>query len=91
MNESRSNQNTGTKVLAEEEDLRGNLHPLDLLGNHWETTATNGSKEDNDCCLRQLLGTSSEYHHATYKLQPRGVGSRTPRHRPHSRTLAFQT
>lgn len=48
MNESGGNQNTGTKVLAEEEDRRRNLHPLDLLGHDWEAGAENGSKENND-------------------------------------------
>ena len=48
MNESSSNQDTGTKVLAEEEDLGRNLHPLDLLRNHRETGAEDGSSEHND-------------------------------------------
>ena len=50
MNESGCNQNTGTEVLAEEEDWRRNLHPLDLLRHHWETGAEDGSKEDNENC-----------------------------------------
>jgi hypothetical protein len=48
MNESGSNQDTSTKVLAEEEDFRWDLHPLDFLRNHWEAGAEDGSKEDND-------------------------------------------
>jgi hypothetical protein len=34
------NQDTGTEVLTEEENLGGNLHPLDLRSNNGETTAT---------------------------------------------------
>ena len=48
MNEGSSNQDTGTKVLAEEEDLGRNLHPLDLLRNHWEAGAEDGGNEHND-------------------------------------------
>lgn len=48
MNESSSDQDTGTKVLAEEEDLGRNLHPLDLLRNHRETGAEDGGTEHND-------------------------------------------
>jgi hypothetical protein len=48
MDESSGDKDTGTKMLAEEEDLRGNLHPLDLFGHDWETATTDGSEEDND-------------------------------------------
>ena len=49
MYESGGDENTGTEVLAEEEERRGNLHPLDLLGDHGETATTNTGEEDNDC------------------------------------------
>lgn len=48
MDKSSGNQDTGTKVLAEEEDIRGNLHPLDLLGNDRETGTEDGCEKDND-------------------------------------------
>jgi hypothetical protein len=48
MNERSSNQDTSTKVLAEEEDLGGNLHPLDLLRNHRKSSTSYGGGEDND-------------------------------------------
>ena len=41
-------QNTSTEMFTEEENLGVNLHPLDLLGNDWETTASDGSEEDDD-------------------------------------------
>lgn len=40
MDESSGDQNTSTEVLAEEEELRWDLHPLDLLCHDWETTST---------------------------------------------------
>lgn len=48
MDESSSNKHTGTEVLAEEEDLWWDFHPLDFFRNDWESAATNGSKEDDD-------------------------------------------
>lgn len=48
MDKGGSNQDTGTEMLAEEEDGGGNLHPLDLLSHDRETTASNTSEEDND-------------------------------------------
>ena len=49
MNESRSNQYTGTEVLAEEEYWRWDLHPLDLFCYYWKPSTEDGSKEYNDC------------------------------------------
>jgi hypothetical protein len=48
MNESSSDQDTSTEVLAEEEDLRGDFHPLDLFSNDWEAGTKDGSKKHND-------------------------------------------
>ena len=48
MNESSSNKNSSTEVLAEEEDLWWDLHPLDLLCHYWETSTEDGSNEHND-------------------------------------------
>ena len=48
MNESGSNEHTCTKVLAEKEDGRRNLHPFDLLSYHWETGTKGTGEEDND-------------------------------------------
>jgi hypothetical protein len=49
MNESRSNQHTGTEVLAEEEYWRWDLHPLDLFCYDWKPSTEDGSKKHNDC------------------------------------------
>jgi hypothetical protein len=49
MDESSSNENTSTEMLAKEEDLWWDLHPLDLLCNDRKATTTNGRKEYNDC------------------------------------------
>jgi hypothetical protein len=49
MDESSSNENTSTEMLAEEEDLWWDLHPLDLLCNDGKATTTNGRKEHDDC------------------------------------------
>jgi hypothetical protein len=35
-------------MLAEEEKLRWDLHPLDLFGNNWESATTNRGEENND-------------------------------------------
>jgi hypothetical protein len=48
MDESGGDEDTGTEVLAEEEDLRWNLHPLDLLCYDRKAAATNRGKEHND-------------------------------------------
>ena len=48
MNESRGDEYTSTKVLAEEEDLGRDAQPLDLLCYHRETGACSTGKEDND-------------------------------------------
>jgi hypothetical protein len=48
MDESSGNEDTGTEMLAEEENLRWDLHPLDLLCYDWEATATDRGKENND-------------------------------------------
>ena len=50
VDESRGDQDTSTEVLAEEEHLRWNLHPFDLLSNDRKATATDGCEEHNDCC-----------------------------------------
>jgi hypothetical protein len=39
MNESSGNQDTGTKVLAEEKYGRWDLHPFDLLRYYWKSGA----------------------------------------------------
>lgn len=49
MDESSGNEDTSTEMLAEEEDLRWDLHPLDLFGYDWKAATTNRSEEDNDC------------------------------------------
>lgn len=41
-------QDTGTKVFAEEEYFRRNLHPLDFLCDDWKPASSNGRKEYND-------------------------------------------
>lgn len=51
MDECSSNQNTSTKVLAEEEDAWRDLHPLDFLRDNWKSTATNRGYEDDDCIV----------------------------------------
>lgn len=48
MNERGSDENTGTKMLAEEENLGRNFHPLDLLGDDRKATAAYRCNEDND-------------------------------------------
>lgn len=48
MNESSSDQDTSTEMLAEEEDFRGDFHPLDFLSNDWEAGTKNGGKKHND-------------------------------------------
>jgi hypothetical protein len=40
MDECCGDEDASTEMLAEEEHLWRNLHPLDLLGYDWETTAT---------------------------------------------------
>jgi hypothetical protein len=50
MDESSSDKNTSTKVLAEEEDLRWDLHPSDLLCDDWKTATTNRGEEDDEHC-----------------------------------------
>ena len=87
MDECGGDEDTGTKVLAEEEDLRWNLHPLNLLCYYWKATASNRGKENDDYVIVsnsqiRALGT-------THKLQQRAGESRTRRHLLHSRTLAF--
>lgn len=48
MDEGSCNQDTSTEMLGEEEDLWRDLHPLDLLGYHWETCTTDRGEEDDD-------------------------------------------
>ena len=48
MDKGSSNQHTGTKVLGEEEDLGGDVQPLDLLRHNGETTSSNTGEEDDD-------------------------------------------
>jgi hypothetical protein len=60
MNESSSNQDTGTEMLAEEEHFRRDLHPLDLLCDDWETTSSDRSSEYNDYARVSLLNTVQE-------------------------------
>ena len=48
MNKSSSNKDTGTKVLAKEENFRWDLHPCDLLCNYWETGAEDRREEHDD-------------------------------------------
>ena len=50
MDEGSSNQDTSTEVLAEEEDFRRDLHPLDLIGDDREATASDGGEEHNKNC-----------------------------------------
>ena len=50
MDKGSGNQDTGTKVLAEEEDWGWDLHPLDLLCHDWETSTEGGGKEDDEDC-----------------------------------------
>lgn len=48
MDKSCGNQNASTKMLAEEENLWGNLHPFDFLRNDWKSATTDRSKEHDD-------------------------------------------
>jgi hypothetical protein len=48
MNECSGDQNTGTKMLAEEEDLGWDVHPLDLLRYYRETASSDTGREDDD-------------------------------------------
>jgi hypothetical protein len=48
MDERRSDQNTSTEVFAEEENLRRDLHPLDLLCDNWKSSTSDGGGENDD-------------------------------------------
>lgn len=48
MDKCSSNEDTGAKVLAKEEGLRWDVHPLDLLSHDWEATSYDAGKEHND-------------------------------------------
>ena len=49
MDKSSGDQNTGTEMLAEEEDLGWDVHPLDLLRYYRETTSSDTGRENDDC------------------------------------------
>lgn len=86
MYECSRNQDTGTKVLAEEEHLGRNLHPLDLLRNNWKSTSSDGCSEHND--YEKIRLSRIKLKLPTYTLQPREGGSRMWHHLPHSRIVA---
>jgi hypothetical protein len=48
MNESCSDQDTGTEMLAEEEKLWWDLHPSDFFGYNRKTATTNRREENDD-------------------------------------------
>jgi hypothetical protein len=48
MDESCSDQDTGTEMLAEEEKLWWDLHPSDFFGHDRKTATTNRREEDDD-------------------------------------------
>lgn len=48
MDESSGDQDTGTKVLTEEEDLWRDIHPLNFLGHYWETASSDTGDEDDN-------------------------------------------
>jgi hypothetical protein len=49
MDESSGDEDTSTEMLAEEENLRWDLHPLDLFSYDWKAATTDRGEEDNDC------------------------------------------
>lgn len=86
MDKSSCNKDTGTEMFAEEEDLWGNLHPLDLLSDNRETTSSDGSEEHDD--LKSISEVTQSESSPTYKLLQRVEESRTRQHLLHYRTLA---
>jgi hypothetical protein len=48
MNKGCGDQNTSTEMFTEKENLRVDLHPLDLLCNDWKSTTSNGCEEDDN-------------------------------------------
>ena len=84
MDKGSGDEHTSTKVLAEEEDLWWDLHPLDLLCHYWETSTEDGSNEHND--LERVSDVPSDCLVCTYKLQQRAEESRKQQHPPHCHT-----
>lgn len=51
MNKGSSDKNTSTEVLTEEEDLRGDLHPLDFLRDDRKSATSDGRSKHDDCAV----------------------------------------
>jgi len=56
MNESGGDEDASTEMLAEEENLRWDLHPLDLFSYDWKAATTDRSEEDDDYSSVSYLG-----------------------------------
>jgi hypothetical protein len=61
MNKSSGDKHTSTEMLAEEEDLRWDFHPLDLFSNDRKATTTDRCEEDDDCLCVSCVEVPTNY------------------------------
>ena len=79
MDKRRSDKNTSTEMFAEEENLRWDLHPFDLLCDNWKSSTSNGGGEDDDCAnIRKEIASNYVGTHSQTAATCRGKSYTEP-------------
>lgn len=78
MNEGSGDKDTGTKMLAEEEHLWRDFHPLHFLCDHGEASTSNGCSEHNDCMYVTVVRCDPNSAHLQTAATCRGKSYTAP-------------